>query len=87
MKKAVLSNDVLAQKISKKVRSLMKPYEHMSQRELAKAIGLQPMSFNRVVRAEVTPTADILLKIADFFEVTTDEILCRKVRKKEHATT
>lgn len=50
----------------------------ISQRTLAKKLGIQPTAVSAYERGEKLPTAEKLIKIADFFDVSTDELLGRE---------
>jgi len=74
MKKMQSTPDVASQ-ISQKLRSLVAVHKPMNQRDLAAAIGIPTMVLNRAIRGESTPTADAIIKIARYFNITTDELL------------
>lgn len=48
-----------------------------SQREVAEACGLNRKNIVRLEGKEGNPTADTLMILADFYEVSVDYILCR----------
>lgn len=48
-----------------------------SQREVAEACGLNHKNIVRLESKESNPTADTLMILADFYEVSVDYILCR----------
>lgn len=48
-----------------------------SQREVAEACGLNRKNIMRLEGEESNPTADTLMILADFYEVSVDYILCR----------
>lgn len=50
----------------------------ISQRTLAKNLDIQPTAVSAYERGEKLPTAENLIKIADFFDVSTDELLGRE---------
>ena len=60
--------------IGKKLTALM--YDKgVTQREVAKAIGLSKTSVSYAVNGRVVPKADTLIKLAAYFGVTVDELL------------
>lgn len=65
----------LANVISTKLQSLMETRDQISQRELAKAMDVNFMTLNRVIRGEGTPTVEICIKIANYYGISTDELL------------
>lgn len=50
----------------------------MTQVELAKALGLTKQCVSNWENDNVLPSIDMLCKLADFFSVTTDYLLCRE---------
>ena len=50
----------------------------ISQRTLAKKLGIQPSAVSAYEHGEKLPTVEKLIKIADFFDVSTDELLGRE---------
>lgn len=50
----------------------------MTQVELAKALGLTKQCVSNWENDNVLPSVDMLCKLADFFSVTTDYLLCRE---------
>lgn len=56
------------------LRDLMEK-NHTTQKELAKFVGIRPQSLAQYCSGETTPNGEKLLKIAEFFKVTTDYLL------------
>lgn len=52
----------------------------ISQREVARRLQMQPTAISAYERGEKLPTVENLVKIADFFDVSTDELLGRDWR-------
>lgn len=52
----------------------------ISQRTLAKKLGVQPTDVSAYERGVKLPTAEKLIKIADFFDVSVDKLLGRELR-------
>ena len=69
------NKQVLAQNI-KVLREKM----GISQREVARRLQIQPTAVSAYERGEKLPTVENLIKIADFFDVSTDKILGREWR-------
>ncbi len=53
----------------------------MTQVELAKALGLTKQCISNWENDNVLPSIDMLCKLADFFSVTTDYLLCREEKE------
>ena len=53
----------------------LRKQEKLNQRQLAKAIGVNQSAISLWERGARTPDIDTLLKIADFFKVSTDYLL------------
>lgn len=53
----------------------------MTQVELAKALGLTKQCISNWENDNVLPSVDMLCKLADFFSVTTDYLLCREEKE------
>lgn len=51
----------------------------LSQRELAKRIGTSSQNVNRWERGEVVPSIDFFIKLADFYGISLDELVGRKI--------
>lgn len=47
----------------------------LSQRNLAQKLGLNPSTYFRYEKSQREPSIDVLIKIAEFFNVTTDYLL------------
>lgn len=56
------------------LRNLMEK-NHTTQKELAKFVGIRPQSLAQYCSGETTPNGEKLLKIAEYFKVTTDYLL------------
>ena len=50
----------------------------MSQRALAKALGISDMTISRIIKGQRNVTLNILIKIADFFTVSLDWLVGRE---------
>jgi transcriptional regulator with XRE-family HTH domain len=60
--------------LSERVRDLRK--EHgWSQGELAEKVGADPAQISRYENARITPSADVVVRIAEVFDVSTDYLL------------
>ena len=80
MPKRVSKRGSLPAVISRRLRGLLIECElgaQASQRSVAREIGIPAMVWNRTLRGQSCPTAETLVRIADFFEVSTDELLGR----------
>lgn len=57
---------------------LLREANHLTQSELAKSFKISPSTIAMYERGERKPDPDMLLKIADFFNVSTDYLLGRE---------
>lgn len=60
-----------------KILKLLRNEKHMSQQELADALGISKSSINMYERGERQPNFEVLETIADFFNVDIDYLLGR----------
>lgn len=51
---------------------------NMTQKEVAEELRLNCVTYNRYETGERAPKLEIIIKLADFFNVTTDQLLGRK---------
>ena len=74
----------IAGRISGKLRKLIASGPAMSQKRLAAEIGIPTMVLNRAIHGTATPAADAIIKIALYYEISTDELLgvSRRNRRK-----
>lgn len=56
--------------------------KHMTQVELANELGLTKQCVSNWENDNVLPSIDMLIKLADYFSVTTDYLLCRETDAK-----
>ena len=65
------------EELSAKLSDLLSSHD-MSQRKLSKDTGISNSTVSRILSGEMrNPTADTLVKLADYFGVTTDYLLGR----------
>lgn len=64
-----------------RIKSLRKEYG-LTQRDLGIILSVTQRSISRMETGETFPSEDVLNKIADFFNVSTDYLLCRTELKK-----
>ena len=65
------------EELSAKLSDLLASHD-MSQRKLSKDTGISNSTVSRILSGEMrNPTADTLVKLADYFGVTTDYLLGR----------
>lgn len=57
----------------------------MSQKQLAKVIGTSQQTISRIENDVMSSPVDLLVNIADLFDVSVDYLLGRKVRMKSKA--
>lgn len=50
----------------------------MTQRELAKEVGISNVTISRIVKGQKNVTLNVLIAIADFFDITIDWLVGRK---------
>lgn len=55
----------------------------ITQKEVSRAIGCSEVVYNRYENGEREPSIDMLIKLADFFDVTTDFLLGHGVAASE----
>ncbi len=67
-------------KLSERLHSLRKE-QMLTQTDAAKAAGISMKSYCRYESGEREPTASVLVRIADFYNVTTDYLLGRSDEK------
>lgn len=67
-------------KLSERLHSLRKE-RMLTQTDAAKAVGISMKSYCRYEAGEREPTASVLVRIADFYNVTTDYLLGRSDEK------
>lgn len=58
---------------------------NMSQKQLAKVIGTSQQTISRIENDVMSSPVDLLVNIADLFDVSVDYLLGRKVRMKSKA--
>lgn len=56
---------------------LLKINKKLLQKEIAKAVGISVRTYQRYETGERTPDTDTLIKLADYFDVSTDYLLGR----------
>lgn len=56
----------------------LRQYKSITQSDLGKALNISPSAIGMYEQGRREPDAEILVKIADFFDVTTDYLLGRK---------
>lgn len=71
------ANPVRAQIIGYKVKKLMKQ-TGTTQSQLAQAIGRDQTAISRIVNGVRCPSLELLIEIADYFDVSTDFLLGRE---------
>lgn len=62
--------------LSEKIKELRKA-KRVSQVEMANALGLTKQCVSNWENDNIQPSVEMLVKIADYFGVTTDYLLCR----------
>lgn len=63
--------------LSEKIKELRKA-KRVSQVEMANSLGLTKQCVSNWENDNIQPSVEMLVKIADYFGVTTDYLLCRK---------
>ena len=63
--------------LGKKLKELRKTY-NLTQEELAFKIGVSRVNYTRYETNKVRPDYETIIKIADFYDVTLDELFDRK---------
>lgn len=56
---------------------LLKINKKLLQKEIAEAVGISVRTYQRYETGERTPDTDTLIKLADYFDVSTDYLLGR----------
>lgn len=64
--------------IHKKLKQLRK-FEGLTQQELAEKLGIGRVNYTRYENGTVRPDYETLLLIADFYEITLDELFDRNI--------
>ena len=70
-------NFIRARIIGYKLNKLIEKSE-ISKSELARILGVDPAQITRILKGAQYPSYDLLVGIADFFEVSTDYLLGRE---------
>ena len=60
----------------------MRKERKQSRKEVSDALGIAERSYQRYENAEREPTASVLVKMADYYGVTTDDLLGRTDRRE-----
>ena len=60
----------------------MRKERKQSRKEVSDALGIAERSYQRYENAEREPTASVLVKMADYYGVTTDYLLGRTDRRE-----
>jgi transcriptional regulator with XRE-family HTH domain len=63
--------------LGKTIKDLRESKKNLTQAELAKLLDVSPAAVSSWEQYDKIPTKDMLIKIADFFEVSLDYLLCR----------
>lgn len=74
--------DFNSEKFSYQLLSLMEEF-NMSQKALAQKIGTSNVTISRYISGERTPRLDVIIKIANVFNVSTDYLLGSNVDRKQ----
>lgn len=61
--------------LAKQIRCKMVAHDDMKKKELAKQIGVSPAVVGQYIRCRTKPSVDILIRIANAFGCTIDELL------------
>lgn len=56
---------------------LLRKHSNLSKQELSSALGMSRMSYFRYEKGERLPAYEVLLQIADYFNVSVDYLMCR----------
>lgn len=62
----------------------LKETNNLLQKDIAKSVGLSLRSYQRYEYGEREPTASIIIKLADYFNVSTDYLLGRSNDPTRH---
>lgn len=63
--------------LGKKLKELRK-IAGLTQEQLSKVIGISRVNYTRYENGKVSPDYDILIKLADYYDITLDELFDRK---------
>ena len=63
--------------LGKKLKELRKSF-NLTQEEFAKKIGVSRVNYTRYETGKVRPDYETVIKIADFYEISLDELFDRK---------
>ena len=70
--------DNVYMELGKKLKELRKQY-NLTQTALAEKIGLERVNYTRYENGKVRPDYETIIKIADFYEISLDELFDRKI--------
>ncbi len=62
----------------------LKEKNNVLQKDIAKSVGLSLRSYQRYEYGERNPTSDILIKLADYFDVSLDYLVGRSDNPNSH---
>ncbi len=62
----------------------LKEKNNVLQKDIAKSVGLSLRSYQRYEYGERNPTSDILIKLADYFDVSLDYLVGRSDNPKRY---
>ena len=65
---------IRADEIQERLREALK-YSHISQKELAKKLGIDPSTVSKYVRGKAMPSLDVFTNLCEILDVSSDEIL------------
>lgn len=82
MKNKMQSQPDVAEVLSRNLQRLVSLRAPISQRDLAAAIQIPTMVWNMAVRGKSTPTLAATIKIANYFQVSLDDLVSRKPPKQ-----
>lgn len=63
--------------INKKLKELRKSY-NLTQEQLAEKLGVSRVNYTRYENGKVRPDYETVIKIADFYDISLDELFDRK---------
>lgn len=69
--------------IGSRIRELRKNRDNLSQAKLAEIMELTSASMSSIELGKSNPTSDLIIKLSQFFEVSTDYLLTGKEETKE----
>ena len=55
----------------------------LSQREVAEMMGVNTLTYQRYEYGDREPTLSKLIKLADFYKLSLDDLVCREIDSKE----